>query len=423
MKPIPHHPSAVENKDARSARPLSRDRRRFLIRAAQAGALWAFGSLFGSAGTRNAWAQNDAPGTAAYPGKFTLLDRGQRPLNLETPIALLDQEITPNDAFFVRNHGTIPEVDPSTWRLTVEGELLRTVELSLDQLKRDYEVVTMTAVLECAGNGRAFFKPPVRGNQWARGAIGCAAWTGVRLRDILRSGGLKPKAVYIGCYGADDSLNPGQVQPFSRGIPIAKALDEHTLVAFQMNGQDIPKPNGYPVRLIVPGWVGSASQKWLTRIWVRAEEHDTPFMVGKAYRVPKRTIEPGADIAPEDMRVAMDWPVKSMITRPLEGSSAKAGRALEIRGFAWAGEHAVRRVELSFDGGKSWNNAATLKPAADKYAWNRWSHDWTPTRAGAQEIWVRATDDAGNTQPPEAPWNPGGYLGNAIHRVPVKIDA
>jgi hypothetical protein len=146
-------------------------------------------------------------------------------------------------------------------------------------------------------------------------------------------------------------------------------------------------------------------------------------MTGRSYRIPITPVEPGAEVPPENMRIAMDWPVKSMITRPLAGGVAKAGKALEVRGFAWAGEHAVKRVELSFDGGKSWANASSLKPPADKYAWNRWSHNWTPAKAGMSEIWARATDDAGNVQPAVSPWNPGGYLGNEIHRVQVKVEA
>lgn len=399
--------------------PASADRRRFLIRAGQAGALWTLGGwLAAGAAPRAARAQENE----VYPGKEQLLNRGSRPLNLETPVALLDQEITPSDLVFVRNHGTLPVVDAQSWRLTVDGEVERPLSITLPQLQKDFPVVTEPALIECGGNGRALFDPKVPGNQWERGAISCARWSGVRLRDLLKAAGLKPGAVYTAHYGADDSLNPGQVPPFSRGIPIEKAMEEHTLVAFKMNGEDIPVPNGYPVRLVVPGWVGSASQKWLTRIWVRNQVHDGRWMEPKAYRNPVRPVAPGAEVPPEDLAIITGWPIKSLITSPAPGARTRAGAPLEIRGFAWAGERDVRKVELSFDLGRSWTPVAELRPRPAKYAWSRWTHRWTPPQRGYQEIWARAWDDAGETQPLSQPWNPGGYMGNLVHRVPVQID-
>jgi DMSO/TMAO reductase YedYZ molybdopterin-dependent catalytic subunit len=378
--------------------------------------------LIGTGGmARLVRAQQEETGET-YPGKEQLINRGSRPLNLETPLGLLDQEITPNSLHFVRNHGAIPAVDAGAWRLTIDGEVERPLTLSLAQLREDFPVVTEPALIECGGNGRAFFSPPVPGNQWERGAIGCARWTGVRLGDLLRAAGLKPSAVYLGCYGLDDSLNPQQAPRFSRGIPIDKAMEEHTLVAFQMNGEDLPIPNGYPARLVVPGWVGSASQKWLTRIWVRDRVHDSPHMQGMSYRNPAYPVAPGAEVPLEDMEIVTAWPVKSMITHPAQGAHGRAGAPLEIRGFAWAGEREVKRMELSFDLGRTWNAVDELRPRAAQYAWYRWFHRWTAPGRGYHEIWARAWDSSGEAQPLTQPWNPRGYMGNVVHRVPVQID-
>ena len=255
----------------------------------------------------------------------------------------------------------------------------------------------MQMVLECAGNGRSLFEPQVGGTQWIRGAVGCAEWTGVRLRDVLESAGLRDSAVYVALYGEDAAPEGGE--PFSRGIPIAKALDEHTLIAFAINGAPLPAAHGFPARLLVPGWIGSSMQKWLTRIRLLDRVHDSAMMSGYSYRVPSYPAAPGVKPPEEDMRIATAWIVKSLITRPQAN--------LEIR--AGAGENRVQRVLVSADFGITWQEASLAAPA------NR--------NRGYYEIWARAFDDTGSAQPFSQPWNPKGYLGNVIHRVPILVAA
>ncbi|MEQ9350171.1 MAG: molybdopterin-dependent oxidoreductase, partial [Alphaproteobacteria bacterium] len=210
----------------------------------------------------------------AMADKDGLTILNERPVNAETPAHLLDDNITPASRLFVRNNGMVPEqaftMDASGWTLTVDGEVDTPLELSIDDLRNNYEVVTRQLILECGGNGRAFFNPGASGNQWTTGAIGCPEWTGVRLRDVLNSAGVKPSAVYTAHYGNDPHLSGDPEQEsISRGIPIEKALEEDSLIAFGMNGGDLPGIHGFPLRLVVPGFPGSASQKWLDRIWVR----------------------------------------------------------------------------------------------------------------------------------------------------------
>lgn len=419
------HPT-LPSEDPAAERPPSAERRAFLRRAGQAGAAMflsgALGSLGGMAGlaVRPSKAAAQSEAAESYPGKEGLIVRSPRPVNIETPVPLLDAEITPTARHFVRNNGLIPQVDLASYRLTIDGEVGRTLELSLDDLRSRFSVTTQAALIECGGNGRASFEPKVRGNQWDRGAIACAEWTGVRLRDVLNAAGLKASAVYLGHYGLDESLNPERVERFSRGIPIDKALEPHTLIAFGMNGRPIPPEHGYPVRLVVPGWIGSASQKWLSRIWVRDRVHDSAKMSGSAYRVPAYPVAPGAKVPKSDLVIATAWQIKSLITHPAEGAALRAGSPVEIRGSAWAGEDRVTKVELSFDHGRHWTVVNRLHEQRSKYAWHRWDFQWTPPAAGYYELWARAWDQNGNTQPPIQPWNPKGYLGNVIHRVGVQ---
>ena len=223
-------------------------------------------------------------------GKDGLVLLNDRPVNAETPPHLLDDAITPTERHFIRNNGIPPtNTDATGWTLTIDGLVDRPMRLGIDELKRRFEVVTRALVLECGGNGRAFFDPPAKGDQWTYGAVGCSSWTGVRLADVLKAAGVKKSVVYTAHEGADTHLfgEPGRL-PLSRGVPIAKAMDEHNLIAFAQNGKPIHTMNGAPLRLIIPGWPGACSQKWLTRIWLRDRVHDGPKMTGTSYRVPDR---------------------------------------------------------------------------------------------------------------------------------------
>lgn len=357
--------------------------------------------------------------TAGKPGLTVL---GDRPVNMETPPHLLDDDVTPADRLFVRNNGQIPDVlnADDSWRLVIGGEVETPLELSIADLKRDFEVVTLQLTLECAGNGRRFFRPAASGNQWSFGAVGCPEWTGVRLRDLLNRAGVRPSAVYTAHYGADPHLSGDpERDPISRGVPIAKAIEEHSLVAFAMNGADMPALNGHPLRLVIPGFPGSCSQKWLTRIALRDRVHDGAKMTGYSYRIPAYSVAPGTDVPQEDMRIIEEMPVKSLITFPQTGARVAAGEAFELRGSAWAGAAGVRRMEISHDFGATWS-PATLAPLRNRFAWRRWRAELRLDAPGYYEIWARATDGAGRAQPPVPPgWNPRGYLNNMQHRIAV----
>lgn len=358
-----------------------------------------------------------------HPGLTILNDR---PVNAETPPELLDDHLTPNDHFFVRNNGIPPErasIDPRTWTLTIEGESARQRKVyTLPELKERFENVTLQLTLECGGNGRKEFNPPATGNQWSTGAVGCAAWTGVRLRDVLQDVGIASDAQYIGYYGKDTHLSgdPNKVV-ISRGVPMRKALEAESLIAWAMNGADIPLLNGYPLRLVFGGWPASCSGKWLERIVVRNQVHDGPKMTGKSYRVPCKPVAPGTEVADEDMCIIEEMPVKSLITFPRTGAMIELGQRLPIRGHAWVGSGKVARLYTSIDFGTTWQEAR-LEDPANRLAWQHFSTQVDFPQPGYYEVWARAVDDQGRSQPMLLPgWNPRGYLNNACHRIAIKV--
>ncbi len=351
---------------------------------------------------------------------LTLLS--DRPLNAETPAHLLDDDVTPTARMFVRNNGLVPQsaldADAEGWTLTVDGEVDMPLTLTLDELRSQFETVTRRLVVECGGNGRAYYVPGASGNQWTTGAVGCPEWTGVRLADVLKAAGVKDTAVYTGHYGNDVHLSgDAETVVISRGVPIAKALEPDGIIAWAMNGEPVDALHGFPLRLIVPGYPGSVSQKYLNRIWVRDVEHDGEKMLGYSYRLPAYPVPPGAEVPEADMVVMEVMPVKSLITYPQTGASVTAGAASEVRGHAWAGDGDVQAMHVSIDFGQTWTEA-TLEPAPNTFAWQRWRADVTLPQAGYFEVWARATDRNGVTQPPVVPgWNPRGYGNNMQHRI------
>lgn len=355
------------------------------------------------------------------PGMTVLNDK---PWNIEAKAHLLDDAITPNKFMFIRNNGKIPEgIDPAAWSLTIDGEAVRNPKTySLETLKSRFPQYTYQLTLECGGNGRSEFNPPAKGNQWTVGAVSCATWTGVRLRDILEDVGISNNAVYIGYHAADTHLSGDpELEPISRGVPMAKALQEETLVAFKMNGRDIPLAHGYPLRLVAGGWPASASGKWLNRLSVRNIVHDGEKMTGSSYRVPCESVAPGEKVADEDMCIIESMPVKSLITYPKTGATLNQGKALNFRGHAWAGELKVKQVEFSIDFGATWQRC-TLEEPANRLAWQRFRGTARFPKKGYYELWARATDSQEKAQPMVLPgWNPKGYLNNACHRIAVKI--
>ncbi|WP_232826527.1 sulfite oxidase [Lewinella sp. IMCC34183] len=362
------------------------------------------------------------------PGLIVLNDR---PVNAETPAHLLNPRVTPADRFFVRNNGLVPRsildgeaVDPAAWTLTIGGEAMpREVTFTLAELRDRFRHHEYHLTLECGGNGRKEFNPPASGNQWGTGAVGCAKWTGVRLKDVLEAAGYdREKAVYIGYYGKDTHLSgdPDKVV-ISRGVPIAKALEDESLIAWAMNDEPLPPLNGYPLRLVFSGYPASCSGKWLSRIVVRDRVHDGEKMGGASYRVPCKPVAPGAEVADADMCIIEEMPVKSLITSPKTGAIVESGRSLSLAGHAWCGAGKVARMEYSIDFGSNWESC-TLTAPVNRYAWQHFAADVTFPETGYYEIWARATDDRGNAQPMVIPaWNPRGYLNNACHRISIKI--
>ncbi|MDJ0950294.1 MAG: sulfite oxidase [Alphaproteobacteria bacterium] len=350
-----------------------------------------------------------------------LMIRSQRPFVAEAPPHLLDDEVTPTYRHFIRNNG-VPPVDmrPEAWRLSVDGLVETPLTLSVADLAERFEVVTERLVMECAGNGRAFLDPPTAGAQWAYGGVACCEWTGVRLADLLRAAGPRSHAAFAAVEGADGRLpGEGRGPAFAGVVPMAKALDPHTLIAFAQNGAKILPQNGAPLRLIVPGWPGAYSQKWLTAVSLVERRPGGRFMDGPNYRMPRYDVAPGSFVPDEDMEVIESMPVKSLITAPASGHRT-AERTVDVRGHAWAGDDTVAAVSLSFDYGQRWHRAE-LAPPPNAYAWQRWQAEITLPGRGHYEIWARATDDQGRSQPLAPKWNPGGYLVNAVHRIGVTV--
>lgn len=356
-------------------------------------------------------------------GKEGLIVLNDRPVNAETPAHLLDDAVTPNRYMFIRNNGIPPQqIDPDTWQLEISGEgCVSPKTFTLAELRENFQEQTLQLQLECGGNGRSEFVPAASGNQWTLGAVGCPTFTGVRLRDVLLSCGLTDDALYIGYFGADThtSGDPDRVA-ISRGVPLTKALESESLIAWAMNGEDIPLQNGYPLRLVCAGWPGSVSGKWLNKIVVRNVVHDGEKMAAPSYSVPKNPVAPGSRVPNEDMRIIESMPVKSLLTFPQSGISVDHRDRLEVRGHAWAGDSQVAAVFVSIDFGATWL-PTTLRSAANRLAWQNWGGWVQFPQPGYYEVWARAMDLNGRSQPLVVPgWNPRGYLNNACHRIAVQ---
>lgn len=353
--------------------------------------------------------------------ELTILN--DRPINAETPPHLLDDLITPTKRHFVRNNGTIPNLSKEeikNWSLSIEGNVQKTKNYSINDLKNKFEVVTKALQLECGGNGRAFFKPPASGNQWSYGAISCSEWTGVKLADVIKASGIKRSTIYTGHFGADIHLSGDEtISPLSRGVPINKALDENNIIAFAMNGKNIPIIHGAPLRLICPGWPGSTSQKWLNKIELLDHVHDGTKMTGKSYKVPKLPVKPGSKVAINDLKIIESMPIKSLITFPKTGLQLNS-LSLNVRGHAWAGDKRVKDVKISIDYGATWIEA-NLRNPVNTYAWQNWDLKINFPSKGYFEIWSKASDEQNISQPLDISWNPKGYLNNTVHRIYVNI--
>jgi sulfite oxidase len=351
-----------------------------------------------------------------FPGEDGLVLRSFRFVDLESPVEYFDTWLTPVPHFFVRNHMFEPsELEAKDWRLSIGGEVEKPLTLSLAELSK-IEVHSVVNTLECAGNGRALYRPQVPGIQWGKGAVGTARFSGPRLREVLQRAGVKSSGKHVMFRGLDEV--PGKVPPFIRSIPLQKALDADTLIATHMNASPLTKHHGFPARALVPGWVGSASCKWLTEIKVLEAEFVGNFM-NPGYRLPNQPVQPGEVVKPENTHPVTALGVKSVIAGPSDGATLKAGRVV-VHGAAWAGVADIAKVEVSTDGGANWI-PAKLGRDQSHYAWRLWSYDWKPGKAGDYMIQSRATDSQGRIQPAAPVWNPSGYLYNAVDEVKIRV--
>ena len=364
---------------------------------------------------RSASAGSESVGTKETA---SLTVRVTHPLDAETPVREFTSFLTPTSRFFVRSHFGPPPpeaISEANWRLRVGGLVEQSREFTLKDL-RQMESVTITAVVQCSGNGRAHHRPKVPGVQWDRGAVGNAQWTGVRLHDVLGQAGIKEQAHHVQFLGADRPV-VDSVPLFVRSIPLNKALHPDTILAYEMNGRPLPLLHGAPLRVITPGWMADSCTKWLTDITVLAEEAKGYYMQ-TAYRVPTRPVEPSASSSGPSTPVEK-MIVKSLVAAPQEGETVKAG-SITIQGVAWSGEVKVVKVEVSIDEGKTWE-PARLVGEDQPYAWRQWQFIWNVKTAGTFTILCRATDEAGDVQPATSPWNPSGFLWNGWDRVTVTV--
>lgn len=346
--------------------------------------------------------------------------RVMRPYNAETPVQEFTSYLTPIHRLFVRSHFGPPLIERITepqWKLHVGGFVRESREFSLKVL-RDLEAVTVTSVLQCSGNGRAFHRPKVPGVQWERGAVGNVQWTGVRLRDLLAAVGVRDSAKHVQFQGADRPVVTA-VPLFIRSIPLEKALHPDTILAYEMNGRPLPLLHGAPLRVITPGWMAEACIKWLTDILVREDESKGYYMQ-TAYRIPAQPVAPGALPKGQAMLPVEAMVVKSLIASPSEGARVGQG-PVTIQGVAWGGETAIAKVEVSFDEGKTWE-AARFIGEDQPYAWRQWQFIWKPNATGPVTILCRAMDSNGDTQPEISLWNPSGFLWNGWDRISVTVN-
>jgi DMSO/TMAO reductase YedYZ molybdopterin-dependent catalytic subunit len=338
--------------------------------------------------------------TVAIEGKDPrLVPYGQT--NLGMALDLVDGLAVPNDLFFVRSNYPLPTVDPAQWRLRVDGLVDRELNLTLDDVKA-LPSQTQTAFLECAGDSRSRFEPQAEGTPWQNDAVGNATWTGTALRHVLDMAGLQPGAIEIITQGGD-------TPEMQRGLPLGVALNPSTMLVWEMNGQPLPQPNGGPMRLLVPGWCGISSTKWIVGITVI----DRPF-AGK-WNTENYTMQTAAG---ERVRPVREMPVKSIISTPAAGSTVPAGPQ-QLAGYAWSGYGGITQIEVSTDGGLTWHDACITEEAG-RLSWVRFAYDWE-AEPGTARLQSRATDERGLIQPESAAWNARGYLNNSIYEVAVTV--
>lgn len=358
----------------------------------------------------------------AYPQKRPLIVQTMRPPQLETPFSVFNEGLlTPNDAFFVRYHWSgIPTlIDPTTYRLRVSGKVNTPLTLGLDELKRLADPVELVAVNQCSGNSRGYFTPRTPGGQLGNGAMGNARWTGVSLKKLLEKAGVQAGAVQVSFDGLDQPPL-GDGPDFGKALDIDHALNGEVMLAWGMNGEDLPMLNGYPIRLIVPGYFGTYWVKHVNEIRVLDQPYDG-YWLQTGYRVPDNDCEclaPGTE--PDKLKPVGQLKVRSFMTSLTDGATVTVDREIVLRGIAFDQGHGIRNVAVSVDGGQSWRGTK-LGENLGKFSFREWTTAFTPTRKGPLEIMVRAESNSGDIQPMQALWNTSGYKRNAVETTRLTV--
>jgi DMSO/TMAO reductase YedYZ molybdopterin-dependent catalytic subunit len=400
------------------------NRRRFL-RATVAGAGMASAWKLWAADAVTLPFENGERPLVSYPQKRPLIRLTSRPPQLETPFTVFNESVlTPNDAFFVRYHLTLspPAEDtlkPDVFRLSIQGTVNQPLKFSVAELKQQFENVEMVAVNQCSGNSRGFSEPRVAGGQLGHGAMGNARWRGVRLRDVLNKAGVATGAKQVAFNGLDKAV-VSQTPDFIKALDIEQALDGEVLLAFAMNGEDLPWLNGYPLRLVVPGYYGTYWIKHLHEITVLDKTFDG-FWMSTAYRIPDNScacVPPGT--VPAKTTPIARYNVRSFITSVTDGAKLPTGSNITVKGIAFDGGYGIIEVLFSSDGGRTWREAE-LGNDLGKYSFREWTISFRPAKPGACEMKAKATNRIGQSQPKEPLWNPAGYMRNAIETVRVEV--
>ncbi len=358
---------------------------------------------------------------AVYPEKKEMILLTDRPPQLETPLKIFRQDFTPNEYFFVRWHMSqiVTKIDIDTFHLYIKGAVNKQLSFTMSQLKNEFRADSVAALAICAGNSRATFIPCVPGSQWQNGAMGNARWKGVRLKDLLEKAGVNPNAVDVTFQGMDMPPMAG-VPPFIKALRVARAMDTNIIVAYEMNGAPLPMLNGYPLKLVVPGWYATYWVGALNYINVMTDTFKGYWMA-KAYQV---SSNPGMNESPDNISKATvpitNINLHSIFVEPDATQQVEAGKHFTVEGLAFNDGTPINKVELSFDDGSSWTNCQ-LNPELGKFAWRRWHYDWVPAKKGIYHLCVKATDANGKTQPAQQ-WNKSGYARGFIEHLDVNVN-
>jgi len=361
------------------------------------------------------------------PQKVPLILLTDRPVQLETPRHYFRTAFTPNEAFYVRWHleGIPNAIDLKNWKLQIEGNVNKPLALSLPELMQKFKPVSVAAVNQCSGNSRSRMQPRVPGGQWGNGAMGNAMWTGVRLRELLDMAGIKAGSVQVQFQGLETGQGPNGLgsNAFLKSLDLRNTILDECIVAYLMNGEPLPMLNGFPTRLVVPGYFATYWTKCLT--WIRVlNSSDDNFWMKTGYRVPDA---PRGNTTPEEVKKGevklipiARFPVRSFLISPDGSSKVPTGMTIKLQGIAFSGFGRVKRVEVSENGGKTWFTAQ-LGDDHGAYSFRTWEASWTASSPGRHTLAVRATDESGNTQPDETVWNPGGYLWNRVEQQEIVV--